>query len=121
LQQPGSLSRELYTDILAYVLKFNAFPAGATALDPRTEIQNGIRIVAFKPQAALSTATAQADAAEAGPNDAPNPYVTDAGFFKLPAGRTMGSSSAVAIDSRGHVWVADRCGANNCTDSPLEW
>ena len=121
LQAPGSLSREVYTDVLAYVLKFNAFPSGAAELDPRTEIQNGIKIVAFKPQAALSPASAQVDAADSpGRNGAPNPYATDAGFFKLPPGRTMGSSSAVGVDSKGHVWVADRCGANNCTGSPLD-
>jgi sugar lactone lactonase YvrE len=37
-----------------------------------------------------------------------------------PAGRTMGASSAVAIDSKGHVWVVDRCGANDCAGSKLD-
>jgi sugar lactone lactonase YvrE len=38
----------------------------------------------------------------------------------MPTGRTMGSTSAVAVDSRGHIWVAERCGANNCAGSPLD-
>jgi hypothetical protein len=43
----------------------------------------------------------------------------DAGFLELPPGRVMGSSSAVSGDSRGHVWVVDRCGANDCAGSKL--
>ncbi len=53
------------------------------------------------------------------PNLHPNPYKTDLGFFKMPAGRTMGSTSAVAVDSKGHVWVAERCGANSCAGSSV--
>ena len=53
-------------------------------------------------------------------NRQPNPYVAEADFLKMPPGRTMGSTSAVAIDSKGHIWVADRCGANSCLDSPLD-
>ncbi|MFZ4690790.1 MAG: peptidyl-alpha-hydroxyglycine alpha-amidating lyase family protein [Polymorphobacter sp.] len=53
-------------------------------------------------------------------NSAPNPYRSEAGFLKLPPGRTMGSTSGVAVDSKGHIWVADRCGANSCLDSPLD-
>ncbi len=54
------------------------------------------------------------------PNAQPNPYNVDYHFFKLPPGRVMGSSSAVAVDSRGHIWVVDRCGANSCADSELD-
>src|SRR5215470_3178477 len=44
-------------------------------------------------------------------NDLPNPYQTVADYFKLPAGRTWGSTSAVDIDRDGtSVWVAERCG-----------
>src|SRR5262245_48475712 len=60
-------------------------------------------------------------------NDLPNPYQTVANFFKLPDGRTWGSTSAVEIDKDGRsVWVAERCGANTCFDratgkmSPLD-
>ncbi len=53
------------------------------------------------------------------PNAQPNPYVSDEHFFKLPDGRKFGSSSSVAVDSKGHIWVAERCGANNCAGSPV--
>jgi hypothetical protein len=52
-------------------------------------------------------------------NDAPNPYRTIPGFVKLPAGRKMGSTSAVDIDKDGKtIWVAERCGANSCVEDP---
>jgi DNA-binding beta-propeller fold protein YncE len=60
-------------------------------------------------------------------NDAPNPYTTESGWAKMPAGRTWGATSAVDIDPDGvSVWVAERCGANSCWDfaagaaSPLD-
>src|SRR6476660_8348228 len=50
-------------------------------------------------------------------NDAPNPYQTVKDYFKLPEGRTWGSTSAVEIDKDGKsIWVAERCGANSCLD-----
>src|SRR5215470_16632911 len=55
-------------------------------------------------------------------NDLPNPYQTVADYFKLPAGRTWGSTSAVDIDKDGtSIWVAERCGphtpsGNSCLD-----
>jgi DNA-binding beta-propeller fold protein YncE len=53
-------------------------------------------------------------------NDAPNPYRTVAGWAKMPAGRTWGSTSAVDVDIDGKsVWVAERCGVNNCVGSEL--
>ncbi len=53
-------------------------------------------------------------------NDLPNPYQTVEGWAKLPDGRAWGSTSAVAVapDGRG-IWVAERCGANNCVGSLL--
>ena len=58
-------------------------------------------------------------------NSAPNPYRTISGWFKLPEGRTFGSTGGVAIDKRGHIWVAERCGskgfiAGACADSKLD-
>lgn len=53
-------------------------------------------------------------------NKQPNPYKTDLAFFKLPAGRVMGSTSAVAVDSKGHIWIAERCGANSCANSNID-
>src|SRR6266545_2450097 len=50
-------------------------------------------------------------------NDLPNPYETVANYFKLPEGRTWGSTSAVDIDKDGtSIWVAERCGVNSCAD-----
>src|ERR1700737_2906273 len=50
-------------------------------------------------------------------NDAPNPFTTVKDYFKLPEGRTWGSTSAVDIDKDGKsIWVAERCGANVCLD-----
>ena len=58
------------------------------------------------------------------PHDTPNPaanrYAAVPGFLQLPPGRVMGSSSAVSGDSHGHIWVVDRCGANDCAASPLD-
>src|SRR4051794_18803254 len=54
-------------------------------------------------------------------NDLPNPYRTVADYFKMPAGRTWGSTSAVDVDRDGKsIWVGERCGANSCLDSKLD-
>ena len=70
--------------------------------------------------AALATASARA---EAPPNSQPNPFRTLENWFKLPAGRMWGSTSAVDIDRDGaSIWVAERCGANTCAgkmDPPI--
>ena len=66
-------------------------------------------------------AGAQSSHTMAPTNNAPNPFVTIGDWAKLPEGRTWGSTSAVAIDTNGrHVWVAERCGANNCVASNLD-
>lgn len=50
-------------------------------------------------------------------NEAPNPFTTIENHFKLPEGRTWGSTSAVEIDKDGKsIWVGERCGANSCWD-----
>jgi len=48
------------------------------------------------------------------PSHAGNPYRTIHDYFKLPADRTWGSSSCVFAAANGHVWIAERCGANSC-------
>jgi mono/diheme cytochrome c family protein len=48
--KPGGLSREDTSDILAYVLSFNRFPAGKTELAHTTELLKQIRIEAAKPK-----------------------------------------------------------------------
>jgi sugar lactone lactonase YvrE len=50
----------------------------------------------------------------------PNPYRAAGAFGQLPAGRTWGASSAIAVDAQGHIWVGERCGKNSCTDSNLD-
>jgi sugar lactone lactonase YvrE len=49
----------------------------------------------------------------------PNPYRAVEGWAKLPAGRTWGSTSAVDVARNGHIWTAERCGANTCAGSNL--
>jgi hypothetical protein len=75
--------------------------------------------------ASLATPSAQspapqapaAQSATAATNDAPNPYQTVANYFKMPEGRTWGSTSAVEVDKDGKsIWVAERCGTNSCLD-----
>jgi sugar lactone lactonase YvrE len=63
-------------------------------------------------QAVVSHANAQ-------PNSQPNPYRTVENWFKLPEGRTMGSTSAVFVAPSGHIWIAERCGVNSCAGSLL--
>jgi streptogramin lyase len=35
----------------------------------------------------------------------------------MPEGRTWGSAAAISVDSKGNVWVFERCGANTCAGS----
>jgi streptogramin lyase len=55
-------------------------------------------------------------------NDRPNPYAVVENFFKLPAGRQWGATSAVDIDKDGtSIWVAERCGGNSsCVSNPVD-
>jgi sugar lactone lactonase YvrE len=55
--------------------------------------------------------------AAAQPNSYPNPYRTAERWYTMPEGRTMGSTSAVWVTPSGHIWVAERCGANSCAGS----
>jgi streptogramin lyase len=50
----------------------------------------------------------------AAPNSQPNPYRTVEDHFKLPAGRVWGQVPTVDIDSKGHIWVLDRCASTGC-------
>ncbi len=47
----------------------------------------------------------------------PNPYREVANWAKLPEGRIWGHVFGVGVDSRGNVWVLDRCGGVSCVDS----
>ena len=46
--KPGRLSREINTDILAYILSVNGYPAGETELPRDTQVLNQILITAKK-------------------------------------------------------------------------
>jgi sugar lactone lactonase YvrE/mono/diheme cytochrome c family protein len=110
-EKPGSLSREINTDITAYIFSFNRFPSGAKEMDRRPEMLKQIRIEPAK------ESTKQEPT-----NNAPNPYRTVENYFKLPEGRTWGSTSAVFPALNGHIWIAERCGVNTCagkTDPPV--
>ena len=52
-----------------------------------------------------------------GQNHAPNIYKSVEGWGQLEEGRKWGSASAVAVGRDGTVWVAERCGANNCNEA----
>jgi sugar lactone lactonase YvrE len=55
------------------------------------------------------------------PNAAPNPYKMLPSWGQLPADRKFGGVIKVQVDhSDGKsVWVFDRCGSNECTNSPV--
>ena len=46
---PGTLSRQQVVDVIAFVLRFDKFPAGETELPVQAEALNQIRFVAVKP------------------------------------------------------------------------
>jgi sugar lactone lactonase YvrE len=50
-----------------------------------------------------------------------NDYSVNKTFFKLPSGRTIGSTASIDVAVDGKIiWVFDRCGADNCVGSNLE-
>src|SRR5207247_8849625 len=55
------------------------------------------------------------------PNAAPNPYKMQENWAQLPEGRKFGAAIKVQVDhSDGKsIWVFDRCGATECTNSTL--
>jgi sugar lactone lactonase YvrE len=69
--------------------------------------------------AALGIALCAAASAQQITESSP-PFTRADNYLKLPAGRQMGSTSSVAGDSKGNIWVVDRCGANDCAGSKLD-
>lgn len=49
-----------------------------------------------------------------------NPYSLVENWAKLPEGRAWGDIGSVAVDSKGNVWVIDKCGSNNCIGSTAD-
>jgi hypothetical protein len=83
-------------------------------------ILSNARALAGAAAAALLLAGAAANAADMTcAKDVPKPYKLDAGWAKIPDGRKLGSTSALGLDAKGHVWAAERCGANTCAGSTL--
>ena len=83
----------------------------------------GMRTALAVAAAAIVSAAGQAPAQPVtGPtNEHPNPFETINDHFKLPEGRTWGSTSAVDIDPDGtSIWVGERCGTNSCAESDLD-
>jgi sugar lactone lactonase YvrE len=68
----------------------------------------------------LTAAAALVVAAVAPARTQLNPYTTIEKWGQLPAGRTWGSTSAIDVAPNGHIWVAERCGANSCAGSKLD-
>jgi len=49
----------------------------------------------------------------------PNTYARDETFFKLPAGRKLGSTSGIDIDKDGKsIWIIERCGGQDYCFGP---
>ena len=61
--QPGSLSLQKYSDILAYMLAANKFPAGSSELGTQSE---GLKRISFQPRGASGAQTASIGSATAG-------------------------------------------------------
>ena len=54
-------------------------------------------------------------------NTGADPYSMTESFFKLPEGRTIGSTVGMALDRDGSsVWMFDRCGQSDCVGSDLD-
>jgi DNA-binding beta-propeller fold protein YncE len=50
----------------------------------------------------------------------PNPYRTIYDIVTMPPGRAMGSTNAINVDSKGNIWVFERCGVNSCAESTVD-
>jgi sugar lactone lactonase YvrE len=52
--------------------------------------------------------------AACGSDQLANPYRTVTDWITPPAGRTLGSVSMIDVAPDGTLWIAERCGANDC-------
>ena len=55
-------------------------------------------------------------------DDLPDPYTAVTDWAKLPSGWTWGATGGVGVDSKGNVWVVQRCGNDSCitgTEDPI--
>jgi DNA-binding beta-propeller fold protein YncE len=66
----------------------------------------------------LSLALAGSAVAQSAPESLPNPYTKIVEHWaKLPEGRAWGSAAGISVDSKGDIWVFERCSANTCAGS----
>jgi DNA-binding beta-propeller fold protein YncE len=49
-----------------------------------------------------------------------NPYRTTTGWMTAPDGRTLGSMSTIDVAPDGTLWIAERCGGNDCLVNDLD-
>ena len=79
-----------------------------------------LALIALAATSALGTMIApqaRAQSSTAPTNSLPDPYRAGEVWAKMAAGHAMGSTNTVTIDSRGNLWVFERCGANSCAGS----
>lgn len=100
-----------------------------TVIQQTGEAEESRKAVMLHAKLVLAGAIALAIAAPVGrayaqtsapPDSLPNPYRMIENWAKLPEGRKWGSSSAVDIDRHGHIWMAERCGANRCVGQSVD-
>ena len=78
---------------------------------------NRLRSMLLVAVVAISAGAAYVHAQAGSP---PNPFRIIDNYFKLPEGRTIGSTPAIDIDRDGSsVWVFERCGASACLGSSV--
>ena len=66
----------------------------------------------------LSLACVGRAAAQSAPDSLPDPYAkTIERWAKLPEGRVWGSAAGISVDSKGDIWIFERCSANSCAGS----